>query len=223
MTTIENERRDDGLRQEAAPPRPNRIGVRGVMVSVTVIPGPVATLVPGIQTARGQSRRAECAHHMRHVRIALHNHAAMFGRFPQATTRDAAGRPVSTWRSDVAPYLPADPANVLACPCEDDPNDAVFRAVVRDDFVWREGGSVAIDDVTDGTSNTIMLVECCGDTGEMPGELTFEAFMERFRARDLSCHPGGFHAAMVDGSTRFLSYDTDPKVLEAMFTIAAED
>jgi hypothetical protein len=84
--------------------------------------------------------------------------------------------------------------------------------------------------VTDGTSNTIAVVEACGHPvvwteprdidldqqavgvnlpGEQPG---------RSRGVVSSYHHAGGHVGLADGSVRFVSEQIDPNVLRALLT-----
>lgn len=81
-------------------------------------------------------------------------------------------------------------------------------------------------DVTDGTSNTLMVTEASKDYGSWAagGSATIRAFTKKPYVNGPDGiggpFPGGFNALFGDGSVRFISDKVDPKVLEAISTIA---
>ncbi|HEV8003507.1 MAG TPA: DUF1559 domain-containing protein [Planctomycetaceae bacterium] len=82
-----------------------------------------------------------------------------------------------------------------------------------------------IEDIVDGTSNTIMVSECNKDLGSWAagGRATIRALTQKpyIDGPDgLGGHPEGCQVGFADGSVRFISKTVDPKVLEAMTTIA---
>jgi prepilin-type processing-associated H-X9-DG protein len=84
--------------------------------------------------------------------------------------------------------------------------------------------------IADGTSHTIALMETRSDLGPWArgGASTVRGFdptdVPWFGdQRPFGGHPGGMHAAMADGSVRFLRSSTDPQKLAAAITIAGGD
>jgi len=81
-----------------------------------------------------------------------------------------------------------------------------------------------IRDITDGTSNTMMISDSRKPQPFLQGELTMRGFSEEpyINGPDGfgSWHSGGMHVLMADGSVQFLDENTDPKVIEAMATKA---
>ena len=73
-------------------------------------------------------------------------------------------------------------------------------------------------DVTDGTSNTLAIVEAKdGVPWTKPEELPFDqAPVAMFGAS--SFHTGGFDALFADGSVRFIKLSVNPRVLRALIT-----
>jgi prepilin-type processing-associated H-X9-DG protein len=86
-------------------------------------------------------------------------------------------------------------------------------------FDGAEGRKIA--DISDGTSNTIMVVEINDDRAAIwtqPGDWQFDP--DHPLAGLGNAHPGGFMALFADGSVRFISKTVDAKVFGAMLTIA---
>ncbi|MEQ9379252.1 MAG: hypothetical protein RJP95_00180, partial [Pirellulales bacterium] len=81
---------------------------------------------------------------------------------------------------------------------------------------------VSFEDIKDGLSNTIALVEVSGldiDWTE-PRDLTFDEFVTRLGNPDNLPHFRGFNVLFGDGSVMFIDRDIDPEALRSMFTIA---
>ena len=87
------------------------------------------------------------------------------------------------------------------------------------------------ENITDGTSNTITIVESSGhrvvwteprdiDVSKRPIGVNLSG-EEKGKSKGIasSYHRGGAHVLYADGKTRFLSKDIDPRVLKAMTTI----
>ncbi len=80
----------------------------------------------------------------------------------------------------------------------------------------------AIADITDGTSNTLLVVEVKGRGVHWaePTDLDFQQFIVATTNGNptfgLSEHPGGFQAALCDGSVRFTTNTTDLTTLSRL-------
>ncbi|MEJ7595305.1 MAG: DUF1559 domain-containing protein [Planctomycetaceae bacterium] len=93
----------------------------------------------------------------------------------------------------------------------------------------------SLTEITDGTSNSLLIMEACGTRivwtnpqdidvdsttiginlpGHEPG--LSDGIMS-------SHHTGGAQAALADGSVRFISADTDPKLLKALLTVDGKE
>lgn len=83
-----------------------------------------------------------------------------------------------------------------------------------------------IRDITDGTSNTLMTSEASGDFGPWMagGNATMRSFTKQpyINGPDGIGGPytGGCNMGLADGSVRFVSENIDPKILEALATMA---
>ena len=94
-------------------------------------------------------------------------------------------------------------------------------------FEAAEGCSFA--KITDGTSNTILVVEA-GGTGvnwAEPRDLDASKFSPPFSPPRPdavgSYHPGGLNVVLGDGSTRFLSNSIDPATAQGLTTRSGDE
>jgi prepilin-type processing-associated H-X9-DG protein len=86
------------------------------------------------------------------------------------------------------------------------------------------GGPVGVrhDEVTDGTNNTILMV----DTSDLaPWTAPHDVALDSASTVAVcgSGHPGGLNAAMADGSVRFFKSTIDPGVLWSLMTQNGKD
>lgn len=84
-------------------------------------------------------------------------------------------------------------------------------------------------DVTDGTSNTIMIGEVSQNVGPwlQGGSATIRPFTQKPYLRGPDgyggVYPGGAHFGLGDGSVRFISDNIDPRLIEGMTTIQGSE
>lgn len=158
---------------------------------------------PAMQSAREAARRAACLNNLKQISLGLQNYYSAHGHFPPAYVADADGRPMHSWRVLILPYmewkslydaydfdepwngpnnrkLAGSMPNEYCCPSSEDSQYELgmtnYVAVVGPKTVWPEGETVKMDDIPDGTGNTIMLVEIADpDIRWMePRDLSFE-------------------------------------------------
>jgi len=77
---------------------------------------------------------------------------------------------------------------------------------------------VRIQDVLDGTSNTIFIVEADADRAVVWTKPEDYSYDPAKPLDGLGKEAGGFNAVFVDGSVRVISRKIDPKTLAALFT-----
>ena len=151
----------------------------------------------------------QCRNNLHQIGIALHNYHYVYGSFPPAVTYDDDGRPTHSWRALIWPFLddaPGKPAYDISQPWDSPENRAladetpyVFRCPSRryvDDAqnvtsyvavtgdgtcLAGAGNGLLFSELTDGTSNTFLLVECDAHNTvwTKPEDLTFDEALER--------------------------------------------
>ena len=204
----------------------------------------IALFLPAVRVAREPARRSECANNLKQIGLALHNYHNKYGEFPPAYTVDADGKPLHSWRTLILPYLEQkplydkidltkswdDPANKEAfdsvvptyrCPSNDTAKGhTLYLAVVAPESCLQPVQSQALEDVKD--SSTLVIVEVNADHAVhwmSPMDASEELLLQLGTAKKPP-HPGGFQAAMTDGSVRLIDAKTNPATLRAAISIA---
>jgi hypothetical protein len=202
-----------------------------------------ASLLARARTAAG---RAQSSNNLKQIALAWHNYHDANKAFP-ADIRDKDGKPLLSWRVAILPYIEQD--NLYKQFKLDEPWDsehnkkliplmpATFRSPAqkagdgKTTCLAPRGATgpkgevkygvlgVPIKEVTDGTSNTIMVVEV-GDEAAVewtkPADLDVD--VKQPLKGLLGHYENGFLAAFADGSVRFISGKVTPQTLNAAFT-----
>jgi hypothetical protein len=188
--------------------------------------------------------RKQVPDQLRTIGIALHNYHDTFGRFPVAAINDANGKPLLSWRVALLPFLDEDrlykqfkldepwdskhnlpllkkmPKSYLPVSRKAKSAHATFfRPFVGNGAVFEANRGIRIVEITDGTSNTIFLVEA----GEAvpwtkPDELTYDP--NKALPKLGAGFTDGFHALFADGSVHFIKKNVDHSVIRLLITRA---
>jgi hypothetical protein len=223
----------------------------GSRLTMNVDAKQAASLIDAIsRPARQTAIRSQCINNEKQIALAIHNYIASHGSFPPAYTADKAGKPLLSWRVLILPYIEQDalykefhldeawdsPHNKVLiarmpptyrCPSES--SDLASQGKTR--YVTPRGKAtifpgiqtVKLRDVTDGTSNTIMVIET-GDANAVvwtkPDD--WEVDPEPNTAGVFSNHTGvrgsGSDIGFADGSVRFLGEKIKPATLRALLS-----
>lgn len=202
-------------------------------------------LLPAVQAAREAARRMQCSNNLREIGLALHNYNAAYGSLPPAYTVDANGNKLHSWRTLILPFIEQqamynqidlskpwnDPANAMfnnmvvptyACPSSNlSPGSTTYQVVVDPSSVFPGATSVKLTAVTDGTSNTLAVVESSPADAVLwmePGDLDLPTFIGNTQGKTV--HTGGFNVLFTDASVRFIAQSIDPKTLQDAVTMA---
>ncbi|MEM9366745.1 MAG: DUF1559 domain-containing protein [Planctomycetota bacterium] len=208
----------------------------------------VGLLLPAVQAAREAARRMTASNGLKLIGLAMHNHHAAYGSLPDRAIRDEAGKPLLSWRVALLPFLdqvalyeqfhldepwdsphnrsliPLMPEAFVDPSVRVEPGKTVFQACVGDKLMFPSTGQRRFRDVVDGLSNTLMVVESSLEEAvywTQPKDLAMD--LENPLPQLGNVHPGGFHVLMGDGAVRFLAHETDPSVLQSMFTHAGRE
>ncbi len=210
----------------------------------------IALLLPAVQAAREAARRAQCTNNLKQIGLAPNNYENLKGGFPAAAIVDKQRKPLLSWRVALLPYLEAQslydkfkldepwdsPHNrallkempdVYGCPSRNpagEPGMTAYRVFSGPGAILDPTRPTPLAQVTDGTSNTLLVVESAEAVPwTKPEELPFG------NARALqgiplfgagSKHPGGFNAAFAHASVRFIKMSISPQVFRALITRA---
>ena len=187
---------------------------------------------------RTASARVKSFNNLKQMGLAIHNFHDTNGRFP-FKERPMGVHPGLSWRVAILPYIEADTLYRqfhLDEPWDSDHNKTLIEKMPKL-FASPAGpeakaghtfyrmfdgpGTIyevkTLVDVTDGTSNTFMIVEA-GEAGiwTKPEELEYDP---KKPLPKLGGHfADGFCAVLADGSARFIRKGTDEKVLRAAIT-----
>jgi hypothetical protein len=201
----------------------------------------VAELVQGVQKIRDSANRASNANNLKQIALAMHNYHDSYGHFPPQAVYSKDGKPLLSWRVLLLPYLEQDgvyrqfkldepwdgPHNkrllaqmpkVYADPAIDSKQpETVYQGFVGPGAFFEGTKGLPIREFTDGTSNTIMIVEAANPVPwTKPEDLPYDP--KKPLPRVGGHRSGGFFAAFCDGSVRFLRQNIKESVLRALIT-----
>jgi hypothetical protein len=206
-----------------------------------------ALLVETLRQVRGAAEERAATNQFKQILLAFHNYHDVHKGFPPAVFTDKGGKPLLSWRVHVLPYLdqndlykqfhldePWDSEHnkkliarmpkVFASP--DHPRLAqqgktTYLVPVGKDTAFPGTTAIRIRDLTDGTSNTIMLVDAAADRAVIwtkPDDLPIDLDNP---SKGLSLSAGKkYLVGMADGSVRLLSSKISKATLRAALTRA---
>jgi prepilin-type processing-associated H-X9-DG protein len=206
----------------------------------------LGVVMPARSASSEAARRAQCTNNLKQIALAYHNVHAASNAFPAPAITDKDGKPLLSWRVAILPYLeqqelynkfkldePWDSPNnkalikempaVYLCPSRKNPAEGTttYRVFVGDGALFQAGQGTPIQSVTDGTSNTIMVVESTDAVAwTRPDDLKFDPEAKPSLMGAGSPHPGGFNAAFADGSVRYIRSMINLDVWKALITRA---
>ncbi len=196
----------------------------------------VGLLLPARRNMPEAARRTQCLNNLKQISLALNNFESAHKTFPPAYTVDADGKKLHSWRALILPYLEQQelydkidfskswdhPANEEArkasvpsytCPSLRRLPDGhtTYLAVVAPDSCFPGSETRTYKDITDGTSNTLLVVEVCAsqalhwmDPTDANASMIFRAAAQDATAKeDQPPHSAEiFNCARCDGSVQ---------------------
>jgi prepilin-type processing-associated H-X9-DG protein len=204
-------------------------------------PVTIALLLPAVQSAREAARRAQCTNNLKQIGLAMHNYHSQHNSFPAQAISSPDGKPLLSWRVAILPFIEQEalynefhldepwdsPHNkaliermppIYACPSAPaKPGMTPYQVAFGRRAMFEGKQGVAVADVTDGTSNTILVAEAGTPVAwTKPEDLEFDP--DGMPPRIGSRHPGGANVLFADGSVRFIKHTVNQAVLRALFT-----
>ena len=204
-------------------------------------------MVPAVQKVRDAADRMTSQNNLKQIGIALHSYHDAMGAFPPAVVRDKNGKALYSWRVLILPYLEQDviyknwkkdepwdsPHNkplsdvvlkVYTLPGNPDgiSNRTPYRVFIGkgtgfEELKGQPSKGIRFADITDGTTNTIAVVEATETVPwAKPEELDFVA--------GKALPPLGppwrdeFNALLFDATVRFIPKTIKLQSLQAMIT-----
>ena len=219
----------------------------GAFIGITVVL--IGLFLPKMTRGREAARRTQCKNNLKQIALALHNYHDFYEAFPPAYTVNENGQRLHSWRTLILPWMEHSdrhqkidlskpwnhPSNAEAfqttpdlyrCPSFELPADSTtYLAVEGEDACFHPTKPRAISEITDGTSNTLMVIEVPVKQAVpwMSPQDADEQMLLMISQRDELAHTGGVQAALADGSVRFLSATMNPETRRAVISINGEE
>ncbi len=208
-------------------------GPQGVASLTTALGG-------AIVKARDAADRMTSVNNLRQIAIAMHNYHDSYKRFPAHAIYSADGKPLLSWRVAILPYLEQDnlyrrfkldepwdsehnkklmkqmpPVYAVPGAKAKEPHLTFYQGFVGKGAFFEGEKGTTLGGITDGTSNTLMVVEA-GDAvpWTKPEDLPYDS--EKPLPKLGGPRAGDFNAAWCDGSVRLIKKTIDPKVLHLL-------
>ncbi len=227
--------------------QPRQIGNRLVvevdqLQSVSVIGTLTGLMLPALQSARGAARRMQSSNNLKQLALAMHNFESAYRSFPTTNSNDDDGKPLLSWRVAILPFIeqtelynrfhldePWDSEHNLALLEEmpdtyrhpgkaTKPGHTVYQAPVGEHTLLRKDEPTRFGDITDGTSNTIMLIETHPDNA-VPWTAPQDWEVDHDEPNKAEIFFNQItQAAFGDGSVHVLAEGIDLEVFKALLT-----
>ena len=222
-----------------------RVEMEGNMATTGVL---VGLLLPAVQAAREAARRMTASNGLKQIALGMHNYHSTFKHLPDRAIRDDDGKPLLSWRVAILPFieqqelyqkfhldepwdsehnlslLPEMPSTFVDPSVPAEPGYTVFQYPVGEQVLIPEEGQRRFREITDGLSNTIMVVEVNRDDAvpwTQPSDMNVD--LDNPLPQLGNTHQGGFHVVMADGAVKFITTNVDLGLLRALFTPANRD
>ncbi len=230
------------------------IGVMcGALFVLTIL---ALLLLPAVNAAREAARRNQCLNNARAITLALEAYYQEHGNYPPAYTVDDSDRPLHSWRVLILPYLGPEEAalysrldlsqpwdaevnrrwisempTVYACPSDSGVmmGETSYCVVTGPGYMFDGEKTVKKSDITDGVSQTLMLVEVVNSGIEWmdPRDVDRTRLALGINSGSPGCcgsnHVAGVALGFADSNVQFMPDITTPEELHEMATIAGNE
>jgi hypothetical protein len=202
------------------------------------VPTSAVVVLEAIQKVRSAATRAQTSNNLKQIALAMHNYHDSMGSLPPQATYDKNGKPLLSWRVLILPYIEQDNLykqfhldepwdsehnkkllaqmpRVYASPQDENTtkgHTTRYQGFVGKGAFFEGKKGLRFADFTDGTSNTLMIVEASKAVPwTKPEDIPFDP------AKPLPKlglpNSKGFQASLCDGSVRFISHTIKPMTL----------
>ncbi len=189
------------------------------------------------------ANRIKSSNNLKQLALAMCNYESAYGRYPPAAILSADSKPLLSWRVLILPYVEQDALykefhldepwdsehnkKLLArmpklyAPVggvkTKEPQSTFYQVFTGKDTVFEDPKGNRIADITDGTSNTILIVEAgAAVPWTKPEDLAYDADKALPKLGGLL--KDGFNVALCDGSVHFIKKKFDEHTMRLLIT-----
>lgn len=198
-------------------------------------------LVPAVGSARTAARRSQSTNNLKQIGLAMHNYADTFRSFPPAVLYGPDGKTPYSWRVAILPYIEQDALYRqynFNEPWDSETNKKVLEnmpVIYRDpsdseasrnssyfvltgpQTIFSGKAGTTLPQITDGLSNTLMVVEAKRDIPwTKPEDIPYDR--EKTVPKLGGHYDEGFITLFGDGSVRFIQKKIEEQVLRMLIT-----
>jgi hypothetical protein len=180
-----------------------------------------------------ENARGNATNNLRQIGLAMHNYHDVNNGFPAAAICDKKGKPLLSWRVAILPYIEQDQLykqfkldepwdsehnkkliekmpKTYALPGAKADGKTHYRVFTGNGAGFDVVQATRIQDITDGTSNTLMIVETADPTAwSKPDDIEYDEKLDV--EKQLRFVDGKTTVALFDGSVRFLKKGLNTK------------
>jgi len=224
--------------------------LNGQLATVSTASIGIGLLLPAVQKVRQAATRTQGVNNLKQLGLAFHNYESAYSNFPGNITDKKTGKALLSWRVAILPFIEQDNLYrqfKLDEPWDSEHNLKIAKIAIKlytppgqqvqqdsqgncmtpyqglagPSGLLEPGKKIRLANITDGTSNTILLVEAKNMViWTKPDDVPFDpkaGFAEPEKVFG-GLSPNGFNSLFADGSVRFISNKIDQKILKALFT-----
>jgi hypothetical protein len=204
-------------------------------------------LLSAVQTARGAARGSACKNNLKQIGLAMHNYHDVHRKFPVADDPkwlNENGKPHLSWRVHILPFIDQVPLynefhldepwnsahniklvsrmpTVYTCPEGNLPaGKTTYLGIAGPGGILEKPGG-RIRDVTDGLSNTILVLDAPDSKAVVWTQPVDFMYSPSNPTSGLAGHHGdSFNALLGDGATRLISLSLPTQTILGLFTMS---